>query len=64
MCGSQDSASIAAEGLWMQPSFDAEIRLLMPERPFRSPKRGDCVEGSLSSKARTPEIISEISEML
>ena len=48
----------------MQPSFDAKIRLLMPERPFHSKRRGNRVEGSLSPKAKTPEVISEKLETL
>jgi len=48
----------------MQPSPDVKIRLLMPERPFHSKKGGNRVEGSLSSKAKTPEVISEMLEML
>ena len=48
----------------MQPSFDAKIRLLMPERPFHSKKKGNRVEGSLSPKAKPPEVISERLETL
>ena len=48
----------------MQPPFDAEIKLLMHERPFHSKKWGDRVERSVSPKAKTPEVISEKLEML